>query len=67
MFKNAGSNLLIYVSGFGVSMIVFDLSKNFHLTLFILTFDGGFNNVSVIIRTTIIRIYTPDEIYGRVS
>ncbi len=67
MFVNAGRNLLICVTGFGVSMIVFALSKNFYLTLFILMLSGAFDNVSVIIRATIIQIYTPDEMRGRVS
>lgn len=67
MFKYAGRNLLICVFGFGVSMIIFALSKNFYLTLFILMLSGAFDNVSVIIRATIIQIYTPDEMRGRVS
>lgn len=48
-------------------MIVFDLSKKFYFTLCILILGVGFDNVGVIIRATIIRIYTPDEICGRVS
>lgn len=67
MFKSAGRNLLICVFGFGVSMIIFALSENFYLTLFILMLSGAFDNVSVIIRATIIQIYTPDEMRGRVS
>ena len=67
MFKSAGRNLLICVFGFGVSMIIFALSENFYLTLFILMLSGAFDNVSVIIRATIIQLYTPDEMRGRVS
>ena len=66
-FKNAGRNLLICVFGFGISMILFALSKSFYLSLFILFLSGLFDNVSVIIRATIITLYTPDEMRGRVS
>jgi hypothetical protein len=48
-------------------MIIFALSKNFYATLFVLMLGGMFDNVSVIIRATIIQVYTPDEMRGRVS
>ncbi len=66
-FKNAGRNLLICVFGFGISMILFALSKSFYFSLFVLFLSGLFDNVSVIIRATIITLYTPDEMRGRVS
>jgi MFS family permease len=67
LFKQAGRNLLICVLGFGVSIILFALSKNFLLSLFVLLLSGMFDNVSVIIRGTIIQLFTPDEMRGRVS
>ncbi|MCX6168884.1 MAG: MFS transporter [Ignavibacteriales bacterium] len=66
-FKHAGRNLLIGVFGFGVSIILFAISKNFYVSLFVLMTSGMFDNVSVIIRSTIIQVYTPDEMRGRVS
>ena len=66
-FKRAGNNLLFCVFGFGIAMIVFALSKNFYLSLFILFLSGMFDNVSVVIRNTIIQIFTPDEMRGRVA
>jgi hypothetical protein len=66
-FKNAGRNLLVCVFGFGMCIIFFALSKSFYLTLFILMLSGMFDNVSVIIRATIIQLYTPDDMRGRVS
>lgn len=66
-FKNAGKNLLVSVVGFGFCMVSFALSTNFYVVLFILTLSGVFDNVSVIIRHTIIQTYTPDEMRGRVS
>jgi sugar phosphate permease len=55
------------VMGFGVCMIVFALSTNFYFVLVILMISGVFDNISVIIRHTIIQTYTPDEMRGRVS
>ncbi len=66
-FEKAGRNLLICVAGFGLSMILFAVSKNFYLSLSLLLLSGLFDNVSVIIRATIIQIFTPDEMRGRVS
>jgi MFS family permease len=66
-FKRAGRNLLICVLGFGLAIIAFALSKNFYLSLFILFVSGMFDNVSVVIRNTIIQLHTPDEMRGRVS
>ncbi|HEX2869319.1 MAG TPA: MFS transporter [Ignavibacteriales bacterium] len=66
-FKKAGRNLLFAVFGFGLCIISFALSKNFYLSLFVLLFSGMFDNVSVVIRATIIQLYTPDDMRGRVS
>ena len=66
-FKSAGRTLLICVLGFGLSMISFAISKNFYISLFVLMISGMFDNVSVIMRSTIIQLYTPDEMRGRVS
>ncbi|EOR94255.1 putative transporter [Arcticibacter svalbardensis MN12-7] len=60
-------NLLIAVTGFGVSIICYGLSTNFYLTLFFLFFEGVFDSVSVVIRSTIMQLLTPDNMRGRVS
>ncbi|WP_412467014.1 MFS transporter [Pedobacter sp. KLB.chiD] len=60
-------NLLIAVTGFGLSIIGYGLSKNFYLTLFFLFLEGSFDSVSVIIRQTIMQLLTPDKMRGRVS
>ena len=60
-------NLLFAVAGFGLSIIAFGLSKNFYLSLVFLFFEGAFDSVSVIIRSTILQILTPDEMRGRVA
>ncbi|MCX6290973.1 MAG: MFS transporter [Bacteroidetes bacterium] len=65
--KNAGRRLLICIAGFAVCMILFALSKNFYLSLFILALSGAFDNVSVVIRSTILQLMTPEHMRGRVS
>jgi MFS family permease len=60
-------NLLIAVTGFGVSIIGFGLSHIFYLSLVFLFLQGAFDSVSVIIRGTIMQLLTPDEMRGRVS
>jgi len=65
--KNAGLKLLWCVAGFGLCMIAFALSQDFYLSFFILFLSGAFDNVSVVIRSTILQSYTPDEMRGRVA
>lgn len=65
--RNAGRKLLICVAGFACCMIAFALSRDFYLSMFILALSGAFDNVSVVIRSTIIQFMTPDDMRGRVS
>lgn len=60
-------NLLIAVTGFAISIICYGLSTSFYLTLFFLFCEGAFDSVSVIIRSTIMQLLTPDQMRGRVS
>ena len=60
-------NLLIAVTGFGLSIICFGLSRSFYLSLFFLFTEGAFDSISVIIRGTIMQLLTPDHMRGRVS
>jgi MFS family permease len=63
----AGRNLHLAIFAFGLCIIGFALSENFYLSLFFLALSGAFDNVSVIIRSTVLQILTPDEMRGRVS
>lgn len=60
-------NLLIAVTGFGLSIIGFGLSKTFFLSLLFLFAQGAFDSVSVIIRGTLMQLLVPDDMRGRVS
>lgn len=65
--ENPGKKLFLCVGGFAISIIVFGLSTNFYLSLLMLMFSGMFDAVSVVIRSTILQLVTPDEMRGRVS
>ena len=60
-------NLLIAVTGFGISIICFGLSRNFYLSLFFLFMLGSFDSVSMVIRSTIMQVLIPEKMRGRVS
>lgn len=65
--QHAGRYLLWAVAGFGVCIICFGLSKNYWLAGVFLAFSGAFDGVSVVLRTTIMQLATPDGMRGRVS
>ena len=62
-----GKSLLYVVAGFGLCILVFAVSKNFWLSFAALFVSGLFDGVSVIIRGTIVQLFVPDEMRGRVS
>ncbi|SEB74645.1 MFS transporter [Terriglobus roseus] len=64
---HAGKLMLVAVGIFGVATIVFGLSKSLPLSLVALFFIGASDNISVIIRQTILQLGTPPEMRGRVS
>jgi len=65
--KRAGRNLLVAVAGFGAATIVFGLSTSFWLSMAMLCLTGAFDNVSVVVRHTLVQMLTPDEMRGRIS
>ena len=65
--KHSGPLLLFSIFGFGLCMIVFALSKNFYLSAFVLFLSGALDDVSVVIRSSILQIFTSDEMKGRVA
>lgn len=62
-----GRTLIYSVGGFGLSILLFALSKNVWLSFLALFVSGLFDGVSVIIRGTIVQLFVPDEMRGRVS
>jgi MFS family permease len=65
--RKAGVSMLYCVGGFGVFTIVFGLSHNIWLSLVALILTGAFDMVSVIVRSSLVQLRTPDEMRGRVS
>jgi MFS family permease len=65
--KRAGAALFGCVTMFGLCIIGFALSRNFFLSLALLTVSGMADNVSVIIRGTLLQVLTPEHLLGRVS
>ena len=64
---NAGRNLFISVGLFGLATVLFGICTNFYWAMFFLFLTGAFDNVSVVIRHTVLQLSTPDEMRGRVS
>ncbi|MBM3965065.1 MAG: MFS transporter [Planctomycetes bacterium] len=64
---HAGKILLSSIFGFGICMIVFAISKNFYLSCAALFLSGVLDGVSVVIRKSILRLYSPDHMRGRIA
>jgi len=65
--KNQGTIMLACVAGFGMCMIAFAVSKLFWLSFAVLLLSGMFDGISVLIRSTILQLFVPDAMRGRVS
>ena len=65
--KRAGRALFIAVAGFGLSIIGFGLSRSFLLSVVLLAASGLFDMISVVIRSTLLQVFTPQHLLGRVS
>lgn len=64
---HAGRWLLGAVAGFGLCIISFALSNSFWFAAFMLLLAGICDGISVVLRTTIFQLVTPDHMRGRVS
>lgn len=65
-FKRPGVVMLWTVAGFGLATCLFAVSSNYLLSLFALFLTGMFDNISVVIRHTMVQLLTPDRLRGRV-
>lgn len=65
--KQAGRNLMLAVTGFGVATILFGLSSYLWLSLAALFIAGVCDNISVVVRHTLVQLRTPDQMRGRVN
>jgi MFS family permease len=65
--KDAGKLLLWAVIMFGVFTVAFGFCTNYWAAFAMLLITGAFDNISVVIRSSILQLMTPDEMRGRVS
>jgi MFS family permease len=65
--RRAGPKLLVVVAGFGACMVAFGLSRQMWLSMLALALGAAFDTVSVVLRSTILPLLTPDELRGRVT
>jgi len=65
--KHSGRQMIYSVGAFGLCMIVFAVSTNFYLSAAVLLLSGSFDFVSVVVRSSILQLFTADEMKGRVS
>ena len=66
-FRYAGRALLSAVALFAVCIIGFGLSRSFVVSLALLAISGMADNVSVVVRSTLLQVLTPEHLLGRVS
>jgi MFS family permease len=62
-----GRSMLWAVAGFGAATIGFGLSRNFVLSFVLLAMTGALDNISVVVRGTLVQVLTPDALRGRVT
>jgi MFS family permease len=65
--RNVGRIMFACIAVFGVATVVFGVSRSFALSLTALAILGGADMISVVIRTSLIQLETPDEMRGRVT
>lgn len=65
--RQAGKALLWSVIIFGLATIIFGFSRSFSLSFVMLFIAGAVDNISVVVRQTLVQVLTPDEMRGRVS
>jgi len=64
---HAGHVMFASVAGFGVFMLVFAFSETVWISVLAMILAGGCDMVSVFVRGTLIQLWTPDELRGRVN
>jgi MFS family permease len=65
--EKAGRALLLAATGFGLATIAFGLSHWFWFSFAMLFLCGASDNISVVVRHTLVQLLTPDDKRGRVS
>ena len=67
LHHNVGVKMLLAVAGFGVATIAFGISRSMGVSMIALVALGGFDMLSVYVRSSLVQLHTPDTMRGRVS
>ncbi|MEQ1877150.1 MAG: MFS transporter [Bdellovibrionia bacterium] len=62
-----GRWLLSSITGFGVCILLFGLSRDFYLSMIALIFSGAFDSISMVIRSAAVQLSSPDHMRGKIS
>jgi MFS family permease len=65
--RHVGRTMFASITVFGVATIIFGLSESFALSFAALMALGAGDMVSVVIRTSLVQLQTPDGMRGRVA
>lgn len=65
--RRAGRSMFATIAVYGVSIVVFGVSRDLALSMLALAVGGGADMISVVIRHSLVQLETPDEMRGRVS
>jgi MFS family permease len=65
--RHAGRSMIQAVAGFGLCMIVFGVSRVYAISLMALFLSGALDNISVVVRQTLVQLSTPEGLRGRVQ
>ena len=64
---HSGTWLFSAVTGFGLCILLFAMSKNFWLSILALALSGAFDSISMMIRSTAVQLSSPDHMRGKIS
>lgn len=67
ILTDSGKHLLLSVAGFGIAIIGFGISSHLWICAFFLFVSGCCDSISVVIRSSIMQLTTPDHMRGRIS
>ena len=67
MKHNQGKRMLLCVAGFGITIITFGISSWFWISFGALLLSGLLDGISIIVRSTVLQLHTPEHMKGRVS
>ena len=67
LHHNVGVKMLVSVAAFGAATVLFGISTSMTLSLVSLATLGGFDMLSVYVRSSLVQLHTPDAMRGRVS